>query len=265
MLSSTRAIAAWRASITLTFFLMSALVLCAQIPIFEENFENGTGDFLIDNDYGIGHGLWHHSTSCKVSLGGHTQGGALYYGQDNTCDYDIGIANRGVVESPPIDLTSYVSGPIELYFKYTIEVEPAFCGYYTDLNLDLATVEISVDGGYYVTVARNCWAAGLIDLGTPSSWIQSQPIDLSDYAGSVIQLRFGFNTVDYKNNDYDGFYVDDIVIYGPSCNFTIAGDTNHDCVVDMKDFASLVDLIALAENWLLNCYITPSDPGCVPK
>ncbi len=254
-------VGARKAGIILTFLLMFSLLVCAQSTVvFEEDFENGAGGFIIDNSYKIGNGLWHLSTSCEID-----GGTALYYGQDDTCNYDIGIANRGVVESPPIDLSGCVTGPIELRFKYYLEVEPAFCGFYWSGDLDLATVEISADEGYYTTLARNCWAPGLIDLGTPAGWTLSQPIDLSDYAGSVIQLRFGFNTVDYRNNGFDGFYVDDIIIYGPPCNYTIAGDTNHDCVVDMVDFATMVDLAAMAENWLLNCHLTPTDPGCVPE
>jgi len=248
-----------KAGIILAFLLVSSLVVCAQNFVFQEDFENGLGGFIIDNSYKIGHGLWHLSTSCEVN-----SGTALYYGQDNTCNYDIGIANRGVVESPPIDLR-YVAGSIELRFKYYLEVEHAFCDFYSSGDLDLATVEISADEGYYVTLARNCWAPGLIDLGATASWTLSQPINLSDYAGSIIQLRFGFNTVDYKNNGFKGFFVDDIIIYGPACEYTIAGDTNHDCVVNMADWPTMVDLAAMAENWLLNCYLTPGDPGCVPK
>ena len=255
-----------KAGIILTFLLVSSLVVCAQSTVvFEEDFENDLGGFVIDNSYGIGYGLWHLSDSCKVSLLGHTQGAALYYGQDSSCSYDIGRANRGVVESPPIDLTHYATGPIELRFKYYLEVEPASCGFYLDLNLDLATVAISADEMPFTTVARNCWAVGLIEfLSTPAGWTECV-IDLSDYAGSIIQLRFGFNTVDFRNNDFNGFYVDDVILYGPACEYTIAGDTNHDCVVNMADWPTMVDLAAMAENWLLNCYLTPGDPGCVPK
>ncbi len=250
---------AWKAGIILAFLWVSSLAVCAQSTvIFQEDFENGLGGFIIDNSYKIGHGLWHLSTSCEVN-----GGKALYYGQDNTCNYDIGIANRGVVESPPIDLTRYASGPIKLRFKYYLEVEPAFCGYYSSGDLDLATVEISADEGYYVTLARNCWAPGLIDLGATASWTLSQPIDLSDYAGSIIQLRFGFNTVDYKNNGFKGFFVDDIIIDGPPCEFEIDGDANYDCVVNMLDLAAMGESwLMMAENWLLNCYLTPDDPGC---
>ncbi|MEN8126616.1 MAG: hypothetical protein ABFR90_02305 [Planctomycetota bacterium] len=257
----------------MAFLSMSPLFVCAQSTVlFQEDFESGPGDFIIDNDYGIGSGLWHVSTSCKVPLAGHTQGGALYYGQDDFCDYDIGIANRGVVDSPPIDLTSYDSGPIELRFKYYLEVELVNCRSLWDpdygVDTDLATVEISADGGYFTKIARNCWASGLIEFfSTPDGWTELM-IDLSDYAGSVIQLRFGFNTVSNSQNYYDGFYVDDVIVYGPPCSYAIAGDINHDCVVDMADWVVMADmeqLAAMVENWLLNCRLTPSDPGCVPE
>ena len=150
---------------------MSSLVVCAQSTvIFHEDFENGLGDFNIDNSYGIGYGLWHLSTSCKVPLAGHTQDAALYYGQDDICDYDIGRANRGVVESPTINLTNYAAGAIELRFKYFLETELVHCRSEIDpeygVDVDLATVEISADGGSYVRIARNCWASGLTVLSS---------------------------------------------------------------------------------------------------
>jgi hypothetical protein len=266
-------VGARKAGIILTLLLVSSLGVCAQSTVvFQEDFENGLGGFVIDNAYGIGYGLWHLSNSCKVSLPGHTQGAALRYGQDDFCDYDIGRANRGVVESPSIDLTRYASGPIELRFKYYLEVEWNNCRWSGEA--DLATVEISSDGMSYVKIAKNidfadpevdCWEAGLVYLAPQTTNWTLYTIDLSDYAGSSIRLRFGFNTADNSQNRYDGFFVDDIIIYGPACNYTIAGDTNHDCVVNMVDFATMVDLVAMAENWLLNCHLTPSDPGCVPE
>jgi hypothetical protein len=42
-------------------------------------------------------------------------------------------------------------------------------------------------------------------------------------------------------------------------DYIITGDLNDDCQVDVLDIA------LLAENWLLNCDLTPSDPACVTK
>ncbi|MHC5089687.1 MAG: hypothetical protein ACYSOT_08765 [Planctomycetota bacterium] len=254
---------------------VSGLGFCAQSEIvFQADFESGLEGFIIDNTYGVGYGLWHRSSACKVSLGGHTQGAALYYGQDAVCNYDLVIdgqrrANRGMVESPPIDLSRFDAGTIELRFKYYLETELVNCRSVWDpefgIDTDLATVAISADGLPFSTIARNCWAPGLFEFfSTPDGWVELA-FDISDYAGSVIQLQFGFNTVSNSQNYYGGFYVDDIVVYGPSCGFDIAGDANGDCVVDMRDFASVADLVALAQNWLLNCYLTPEDPGCVPE
>ena len=70
------------------------------------------------------------------------------------------------------------------------------------------------------------------------------------------------------------------------CAFTLAGDLNNDCKVDLYDYAILAanwlaecitpladpdcitdmdDLVNIAENWLINCNSTPSDPACVPN
>jgi hypothetical protein len=249
-------------------FALSLFAHAGSTVVFEEDFENGLGSFLIDNSFGRGNGLWHFSDSCAVPLAGHTQGGALYYGQAGVCNYDIGVANGGVVESRPINLTRYASGPIELRFNYFLETEILNCRSEIDpdygVDVDLATVEISEDGQNYTVIARNCWRSGVTLLASRTpNWTESV-VDLSDYAGSIIQLRFRFDTVDRLQNYYKGFFVDDIVVYGPPCEFTIAGDINRDCVVDMVDFATMEDFAVLAENWLLNCYYTPSEPGCVP-
>ena len=285
-------VGARKAGVILTFLLMSSLVVCAQSTVvFEEDFENGLGGFVIDNSYGSGNGLWHLSTSCKVSLPGHTQGTALYYGQDDSCDYNFKIANeavtnRGVVESPPIDLTHYGSGTIELSFNYYLQVEWNNCRWSGEV--DLATVEISSDGMPYVKIAKNidfvdpevdCWEADLVYLNPQTTNWTLYTIDLSDYAGSIIRLRFGFNTVSNWYNGFNGFFVDDIKVSVPPCEYKIGGeetsdpnfDFNNDCVVDLLDFAVVAnyapieDLAVIAEYWLLNCHLTPNDPGCVPE
>ncbi len=247
------AVNVWKAGAALAFLLMFSFAACAQGPvIFEEDFENDLGGFVIDNSGG---GLWHLSASCQVPEPGHTQGAALYYGQDSGCDYNNdNETNQGVVKSPQIDLTSYASGEILLSFKYFLETET-----YSS-ERDIASVEISKNSGPYVIIAHKYSRPNSVPLinGT-AAWTECIVV-LSDYAGSTVRLRFGFETVDqYHNEPYDGFFVDDIIIYGPPCNYTIAGDANKDCVVN------LVDLAAMAENWLLNCYLTPGDPGCVPK
>lgn len=178
--------------------------------IYEADFESGLGDWSIDNDYGNGGGLWHLTTVCSSALSGHTVPTSLYYGQDVSCNYDAGVVTtEGVVTSGVISLAE-VRAPIELSFHYYLETE-VFAGY------DIATVEISQDGGAFTEVAAN-GGGGLSD---PSDGWEAKTIDLSALEGSDIRIRFGFNTVDTAFNAYPGFYVDDVNIMGvvgePNC------------------------------------------------
>lgn len=43
-----------------------------------------------------------------------------------------------------------------------------------------------------------------------------------------------------------------------SCDYSIIGDLNLDCKVDLRDFA------LMAMNWLLDCKQTPQNSGCIP-
>jgi hypothetical protein len=43
------------------------------------------------------------------------------------------------------------------------------------------------------------------------------------------------------------------------CSYTMVGDLNDDCKVDLFDFAMM------AGNWLIDCNMNPLDPACIPK
>jgi hypothetical protein len=44
-----------------------------------------------------------------------------------------------------------------------------------------------------------------------------------------------------------------------ACQYVLTGDLNDDCRVN------LADLAVMAENWLIDCNLNPSDPACIPK
>ena len=44
---------------------------------------------------------------------------------------------------------------------------------------------------------------------------------------------------------------------GPWCDYKLVGDINHDCKVDLADFAMM------SENWLIDCNLDPGDPACI--
>ncbi|MCF7958445.1 MAG: hypothetical protein K9M57_08360, partial [Phycisphaerae bacterium] len=43
------------------------------------------------------------------------------------------------------------------------------------------------------------------------------------------------------------------------CRYTLPGDVDKDCKVDLVDFA------LLAASWLADCVINPGDPACIPR
>lgn len=214
------------------------------------DFDAGLNGFTIDNDYGSGNGLWHLTTACLCSGAGHPLSQALYYGIDSQCNYDLsGVAGEGVVVSAPINLNGAVS-PVQLSFDYYVETEnnaPEF---------DLSAVEISADDGPFDRLMDND-ASNPDFLVDPCSQWQTKTIELTGYIGSIVRLQFRFRTGDWFENNFAGFYVDNVsVTQGTICPYSLAGDVNRDCRVD------LADVVVLSANWLVDCYSTPEQDAC---
>jgi hypothetical protein len=59
------------------------------------------------------------------------------------------------------------------------------------------------------------------------------------------------------------------------CQFTLSGDLNNNCRVNIWDLDfltdewllhyNLTDFAALAANWLVDCHADPDNPACLPK
>jgi cysteine-rich repeat protein len=151
-------------------------------------------------------GLWNQDTFRSVS-----PTHAWYYGQTFFRNYQtfFPATNSGTLTSPPIDLGA-VSG-VELAFSYFLETE-------NQPGVDVASVEVSRDGfAADVTVLAP-------QLPDQASFVERR-FDLSAFAGDVIQVRFGFDTVDEDANHFEGFYVDDAAVRaagGPVCGNGLA-------------------------------------------
>jgi hypothetical protein len=192
--------------------------------IFEEDFEGGLGGFTIDNGFGRGNGLWHASQACAATEFGHSVPTALYYGQDSTCDYDIGVEHEGVALSPVISVSDTSALVIELNYFLGTEFSTVF---------DRASVEVSVDGGPFQVVessfttlttgpdfrpAPPVGPAGMEALVPNSGSWRHATVDITSLVEGLgeadIQLRLHFDTVDASLNDFAGFYVDDVEVFG---------------------------------------------------
>ncbi len=148
--------------------------------------------------------LWHVASlsGCAPSH----PGCGLYFGQDATCTYATPFAVAGNADSPTIDLTGVVA-PVTLRFDYRVGNEGSGCVW------DLATVLVSDDGFGTATVVADLQCGAPTELLENAGW-QSAAVDLSAWAGSTVQLRFGFDSVDNVANGYFGFAVADIAVEG---------------------------------------------------
>ncbi len=167
-------------------------------------------------------GLWHlatNSTCASPQNGFSSPVRAFYYGQDSTCNYATGAANSGSLTSPQI---SGITGSSTLTFDYYRQVE-----LYTAGSFDRTEVDVIHSGGTDVVFALDSGDA------SSSTWQSSGAISLAAYAGDTIQVRFRFNTVDNVSNNFDGWFIDDVVVTGG----TPCGGGGGECAVD-DDFES---------------------------
>ncbi|MBI5787620.1 MAG: thrombospondin type 3 repeat-containing protein [Candidatus Schekmanbacteria bacterium] len=144
-------------------------------------------------------GLWHlvdENTPCSRVFSP-TQ--AWRYGQFDQeigCNYDDGMANKGALISPPIDL-SHAYGSISLYFWSWEETENA-------ADKDTRKVYISSDNG-------STWTQIYQSADNSAAWHEVL-IDISSYHHRQVQFKFEFDAVTDQNNRYMGWYLDDVSI-----------------------------------------------------
>jgi hypothetical protein len=136
----------------------------------------------------------------------HTASGSTSWMYDtNTTGYDTGEPNTGDLTTPPIAIPE--SG-YYLRFWYRYETESS------GTQWDQRWIQLSVDGGAFTNLFQ------LYD-DPPNTWLNSPAINLSTYAGSTIQVRFHFETLDADFNTNKGWYIDDFTIDKippPQCN-----------------------------------------------
>ncbi|MFT4942742.1 MAG: carboxypeptidase T [Patiriisocius sp.] len=119
-------------------------------------------------------------------------------------DYNAN-ANKSIVLNNTIDLSGVIGANVTFWTKFDIEN-----------NYDYAQFQISVNGGdnwipqcgLYTNAGSSDQPEGqpLYD-GSQDDWVQEQ-IDLSDYIGETITVRFIFRSDNFASGD--GFYFDDL-------------------------------------------------------
>lgn len=121
---------------------------------------------------------------------------AAYYGKPATCNYKTGSRNAGQLTSPNVSVGSSAT----LVFEHLRRVEQ-------NSNFrDVTYVDGSYDGG---GSWQRLWQLSSRDPNS-AGW-QTETIALEPTAGTV-RVRFGFDTMNRRNNGFLGWLVDDVII-----------------------------------------------------
>ncbi|MEZ4864733.1 MAG: CARDB domain-containing protein [Caldilineaceae bacterium] len=155
--------------------------------VFEDNMENGAGDW----DSGDADSLWHLS-----QLRSNSPSNAWYYGKEDTHNYDTGKTNRGYLTSPAITLVD--ADEVMLTFYEWSQLQ-------TNEDFDRTRVQVSTDGDIWQTVFESH--------GTEEGWVK-RTVSLSPYIerSGVVHVRFYFDTVNDRFNNFEGWYIDDVQV-----------------------------------------------------
>lgn len=155
--------------------------------VFEDDMESGEGSWTIVGD----DSLWHLS-----QLRSHSPTTAWYYGQEDRRDYDTGASNRGYLVSPAINLVD--ADEVMLTFGEWSELQ-------SNESYDRTRVQVSTDGESWQTVFESH--------GTDDAWVK-RTVSLSPFIerSGVIHLRFWFDTVNDRFNNYEGWFIDDVQV-----------------------------------------------------
>ncbi len=138
-------------------------------------------------------GLWYRSEERSLS-----EGHSWYFGLEETYRYATGHEEDGSLVTPRIDLSNVSN--TTLSYSHWLEVQ----------NKDDMYVEIN-DGSGWTELASYS--------GTTDGW-ENETIDVSSYATDTVQLRFRFDAKDAKkkNDEEEGWYVDNVKLGGFDSN-----------------------------------------------
>lgn len=158
--------------------LMFSFGISAQTIVFSDNFESGTSSWTLLGSWGLSTAS-SHSTSHSLS-------------ESPTGNYAASLNYITATTSSGVNLTTALSANISFYAKYNIEA-----------GFDYMYLDVSANGG-------TTWNTIATYDGVVTAWTQ-YTYSLGGYVGnSNVKIRFRF----YSDTgvEYDGMYIDDIVI-----------------------------------------------------
>ncbi|MFT7668020.1 MAG: hypothetical protein ACI8X5_000706 [Planctomycetota bacterium] len=189
-----------RASLLTTLFTLVPVLAAAQVTtFFHEDFESGITDWIVP-------GQWHLISDAEVPCDGaaapfpNGQFGARF-GQQGSCVF--GEAAAGLTQKTAMSIPSDM-GPVTLKITSYDETECDSCGW------DWRFIYVSSDNGV-------SWE--FIGESGELGWHETE-LDLTQYAGMDIKLKFEFDAVDWHGNWGLGWLIDDIRVDVGECELS---------------------------------------------
>ena len=192
-------------------------------------------------------GLWHRVNDSTCASPGYVSPlGAMYYGQDASCDYSTGSGTAGDLISPVV---SGITADSVLRFNYFRQVE-SYSG-----SFDKTTVFVSADGGATWTQVF------FLDSSTASenAWTPSGDISLAAFAGASVQVRFNFDSGDSVSNTFVGWMVDDVEVTGQSSCGDGGGGTDPANTAPQATITAPADGASVTQNTTIDFTGSASD------
>lgn len=115
-------------------------------------------------------------------------------------NYDNGNRISNAVVTPALDLQTINSDSLFLEF---------YENYNTEIGWDYCMVDVTIDDGASWQNLRGGY--GNAPSGNSDGWILTS-LNISEYIGEVIKIRFHFDTGDGEVNNYPGWFFDDVVV-----------------------------------------------------
>ncbi len=172
---------------------LDASVQTSSTIFFYDNIEGGVNGWTTTAYTGTD--IW-HQTTVDASSPTHSWWPGIELAQN----YATGARINGASITPAINLGAAVA-PLTLLFTEN---------FYTERGWDYCMVDVSTDGGSNWVPLRGEF--GTAPSGDTDGW-QITTLDLSAYAGEIINIRFYFDTGDSLFNNFPGWFVDDVMVF----------------------------------------------------
>jgi len=159
---------------------------------FQDDMESGVNGWTVVSP--TDSAAWHLSTRSYNSWSHSWHAGT----ESGTYQADARVYDELI--SPQINLSGAIGQVTLLFEEY----------YYTELGWDFCMVDVTTDGGSNWTHLRGGYGESVS--GENHFWKTSH-LDLTPYSNQTINLRFVFDTGDSLYNYFEGWYIDDVIVF----------------------------------------------------